>query len=216
VRTRLRLIWLSPAFRVAAVVVVLAAALAVALWPRGGDTGQRPAAQRHSQPARTSLAASRARADLPACPSAAGHGVVARLRGVRLTCLADGSHVDLGEALAGHTTVLNIWATYCAPCKTELGILQSYAREPGSAHVLEVQYGTSPRAGLSMLASLGVRLPAVHDSAGQALRALDAPHTLPASYVITPAGAVHFVAQPRVFGSPGAVAAAVHRYGGES
>jgi thiol-disulfide isomerase/thioredoxin len=212
--------WLSPVFRVAAVVVVLAAALAVALWPRGAEAGQRPGAQRQAQraaqPARTGLAASRARADLPACPSAAGRGSVARLRGVRLTCLADGSRVDLGEALAGHTTVLNIWATYCAPCKTELGVLQSYAREPGSAHVLEVQYGTSARAGLSMLASLGVRLPAVHDSAGQAFRALEAPHTLPASYVITPDGAVHFVSRPRVFGSAGEVAAAVRRYGGES
>ncbi len=218
VRTRLRLLWLSPIFRGAVAVVVLAVAAAVALWPRGGPArpSERPAAHRQSQPVGPSISTRRAKADLPACPRAAGHETVGRLRGVRLTCLADGSRVDLGAALAGHTTLVNIWATYCAPCETELPVLQSYSRRSGAADVLEVQYSTSPQAGLAMLSSLGVRLPSVYDSSGTVLRALAAPHTLPASYVVTPHGAVHFVSRPRLFASAGEVAAAVHRYGGGS
>lgn len=216
-RTRLRLLWLSPAFRVAAVVVVLAVAAVVALWPRGGESPQAVGQSRpRGHSAHIDLSAARAKAHLPACPSAHGNGTVGPLRGVRLRCLADGSQVDLGSALAGHTTVVNIWATYCPPCKEELPVLDSYSHTPGAADVLEVQYSTSPAAGLSLLSSLGVTLPGVYDSSGKTLRALGTPPNLPASYVVTPGGAVHFVSRPRVFHSVEAVAAAVRRYGGDA
>jgi cytochrome c biogenesis protein CcmG/thiol:disulfide interchange protein DsbE len=44
----------------------------------------------------------------------------------RLT-LVDGSHVRLSE-LRGQVVVLNFWATWCVPCRTELPLLDSYYR----------------------------------------------------------------------------------------
>ena len=41
--------------------------------------------------------------------------------------LVDGTHVKLSE-LRGEVVVLNYWATWCAPCKRELPLLDSYYR----------------------------------------------------------------------------------------
>jgi thiol-disulfide isomerase/thioredoxin len=223
-RRRLRLLWASPIFRAAAAVVVLAAAAGIAFWPRGdGPSAEGPsssAAHTAPRPATSSRhrgrPAERAKAQLATCPQGretpGDTEVLDKLGGLRLPCLGHQGSIDLGKALAGHTTVLNIWATYCQPCLTELPALQRYAERPGSARVLEVQNRTSPSQGLEMLSSLDVHLPSVYDSSSAVARALATPPTLPDSYVITPDGAVHFVTKPRVFTSPGQVAAAVERY----
>jgi cytochrome c biogenesis protein CcmG/thiol:disulfide interchange protein DsbE len=41
--------------------------------------------------------------------------------------LVDGSHVRLSE-LRGQVVVLNFWATWCVPCRTELPTLDGYYR----------------------------------------------------------------------------------------
>jgi cytochrome c biogenesis protein CcmG/thiol:disulfide interchange protein DsbE len=41
--------------------------------------------------------------------------------------LVDGRHVHLSD-LRGQVVVLNYWATWCAPCRTELPLLDSYYR----------------------------------------------------------------------------------------
>jgi cytochrome c biogenesis protein CcmG/thiol:disulfide interchange protein DsbE len=41
--------------------------------------------------------------------------------------LVDGTHVRLSE-LRGQVVVLNFWATWCVPCRTELPMLDSYYR----------------------------------------------------------------------------------------
>lgn len=39
------------------------------------------------------------------------------LEGVLATCLGDGSTVDLGAALAGRLALINVWASWCRPCR---------------------------------------------------------------------------------------------------
>jgi thiol-disulfide isomerase/thioredoxin len=175
---------------VAAAVLVLA--LIVALLPRDDD----------SAPAKASedLGPARAKAALVACPK--GTGNVPQLAGVSAECLGDGSTADLGTALAGRETLVNVWATWCAPCKTELPVLNAYAAQPGATPVLTVQVASGASDGLELLAALGVHLPAVYDGkddTGPIRKALKVPPSLPASYLVTADGQVRFISNPRLF-----------------
>ncbi|WP_216213603.1 TlpA family protein disulfide reductase [Amycolatopsis aidingensis] len=210
--------WTSPTraavLRWGLVAAVLVLAVVVAVLPRGEDEAP---AGRSPGPSAADLTQARARAALPPCPGG-GQGEVAALAGVPATCLADGSPVDLGAALAGRTTLVNIWATWCAPCREELPVLDAYARRPGSVPVLGVQVASSQADGLDLLAELGVRLPNLHDGAGMTAgpvrTALRVPQALPASYLVTADGEVRFIADPRLFTDVDAVRAAVDSYGG--
>lgn len=156
------------------------------------------------------LSAARAAAALAPCPS--GSGELASLKGVTAQCLGDGATVDLGQALAGHTTLINVWATWCEPCRTELPVLNSYAAEPGAAKVLAVQVASAASDGLALLTQLGVHLPVVYDgtgTSGPVSRALKVPPALPASYLVSADGQVRFISNPRTFANPDQVRAVV-------
>ncbi|NIH78083.1 TlpA family protein disulfide reductase [Amycolatopsis viridis] len=186
----------------AAGVLVLAVIVAVLPRVRSADS---PAAG-------PDLTAPRAAAALPACP--AGTGTVPQLAGVTTECLGDGATVDLGSALAGQVTVVNVWATWCQPCRTELPVLQRYAGEPGAARVLTVQVQSKPDDGLKLLTDLGVRLPTVFDGdggTGPVREALKVPPALPASYLVTADGRVRFIESPRTFTDPEQVREVVRR-----
>lgn len=183
---------------------VLVVALLVALLPRGGsDTAAKPGED---------LAPARAAAALQPCPAPGPAQPVKQLEGVTADCLGDGGSVDVGKALAGAPVLVNVWASWCQPCRTELPVLQEYARQPGAARVLGVQVQSPAKDGLDLLAKLGVHLPSVFDGDGQAgpvRTALKVPSSLPASYLVTAAGEVRFIANPRTFVNTDQVRAAV-------
>lgn len=165
------------------------------------------------------LAEARQAARLPDCPEASGGSdgtAVPRLRDVVVRCLADGGQTDVGAALAGRTTLINVWATWCQPCRDELPVLAAYAASDGAAEVLAVQVDSDEREGLDLLAELGVRLPAVHDGDGRGpiRSALRTPQALPVSYVVSSAGEIRLIENPRVFASVEQVRKAVRAYGG--
>ncbi|MGW3999972.1 TlpA family protein disulfide reductase [Amycolatopsis sp. NPDC004772] len=183
---------------------VLAVALLVALLPRGGaDTAAKPAGD---------LGPARSAAALQPCPAPGPAQPVEQLDGVTADCLGDGARVDVGKALAGAPVLVNVWASWCEPCRTELPVLQEYAKRPGAVRVLGVQVQSPAKDGLELLAKLGVHLPSVYDGNGQTgpvRTALKVPPRLPASYLVTATGEVRFIANPPTFGNTDQVRAAV-------
>ncbi len=183
------------------VVVILMIAGIVAIWPRSEAPPETP-----QGPPEPDLAAARSQADLPECTTSPDGP--AELAGVGAQCLADGATVDLAGALAGRPVLVNVWATWCPPCKEELPVLAEYAAQPDAIDVVGLAVQSRPADALELLAALDVRLPTLFDENGAAERALRVPN-LPASYLIGADGSVAKVSEPLVFRSVDEVRQAV-------
>lgn len=194
-------------------VVVLVALAVVALWPRGAAEAPRDTAPVAASDA--DLAPLRATAGLAPCPAAPSEVPVAGpLAGVTVGCLGAPGALDLGAAVAGRRTVLNLWASWCGPCRAELPALVEYAGRSDALPVLLVDVDDDPAAALRLLADLGVTLPSALDTGTAVRAALGAPAGLPYTYLVRADGSAALVDPPVPFRSADDVAAAVARLAG--
>jgi thiol-disulfide isomerase/thioredoxin len=127
----------------------------------------------------------------PCPPSDAGAAAVdGGLPAVTLPCLGGGRAVHLA-GLRGEPMVLNLWASWCTPCRDELPVLQEfYERADGKVAMLGVDFeDTRPAAALELLRTSGVTYPQVADFDKSVDRALG-PHPVPMTVLVSPEGEV--------------------------
>jgi cytochrome c biogenesis protein CcmG, thiol:disulfide interchange protein DsbE len=100
----------------------------------------------------------------PCPPTRPGPAAPDGLPDITLPCLGGGRDVHLA-GLRGKPTVLNLWASWCTPCRDELPVLQEfYDRADGKVRMLGVDFeDTQPGAALQLLRQSGVTYPQVAD-----------------------------------------------------
>lgn len=68
------------------------------------------------------------------------------------------------DALAGEPLVINVWATWCPPCRDEMPYFQQlHERADGKLRVIGVDYSDDADSASALLDELGVRYPQLFD-----------------------------------------------------
>jgi cytochrome c biogenesis protein CcmG/thiol:disulfide interchange protein DsbE len=95
-------------------------------------------------------------------------------------------------ALRGKVVVLNFWASWCIPCRTEAPILERAHRRltaSGAGTVLGVTYNDSTPASLRFVAGHGISFPTLRD-VGTKLAGRYGTHQVPETFVIDRRGRI--------------------------
>jgi cytochrome c biogenesis protein CcmG/thiol:disulfide interchange protein DsbE len=167
--------------------LIVAVLLATVVGCSAGRTPAEDATGSRSTPApaRAETATPRAGA-LPDCPP--GPGTPVRdLRTTTLRCLAGGAAVPVG-VLHGRPLVLNLWASWCAPCRQELPLLASAYRQAGDrVDFLGVDVRDEDGAARGLLATAAPGYPQVADPDGTFARGQGVTG-LPATFVVSASG----------------------------
>ena len=125
--------------------------------------------------ARTGPAAAESAPPAPACDQLLEEVVPAgadALPPLTLPCLGPGPEVAL-DRLTGRPTVVNLWATWCGPCREEMPLLQdAHARHGEQVRFLGVDVQDDTEAARWFLDELGVDYPHAVDADGELLRQL--------------------------------------------
>jgi cytochrome c biogenesis protein CcmG, thiol:disulfide interchange protein DsbE len=125
---------------------------------------------------------------LPASALDAG----AKMPEIGLTDLS-GKTVNVAS-LAGKVVVIDFWATWCAPCKEELPVLQKLYKKYAAQGLVVVGVSVDKDAANipSFLKKLGVTFPVVHDANHQVSGRYQPPR-MPSSYIVDRKGIVRYV-----------------------
>lgn len=106
----------------------------------------------------------------------------------------DGDEISLAD-YGGRVVVLNVWASWCGPCRTEQPVLDEvYAEYTGlSVDFLGVNIKDDDTAARAYLETRGVEYPSLYDQPGevpQAFRGTVPPRAIPSTLVIDPDGRI--------------------------
>lgn len=95
--------------------------------------------------------------------------------------LADFEGIIVGQQ--GRPVVVNVWASWCGPCRAEMPLLQTAAESYGTeAVILGVAANDDPSSAQAFLDELGISYPNTFDTTGRIHDALDV-RAFPTTYV---------------------------------
>lgn len=108
------------------------------------------------------------------------------LAGIELPCLTSGKNetADLGAALAGKPTIINVWAWWCEPCRRELPHFDKLAKQHPEWNVAGIHLDKKSQAGADFLDELNVTtMPVYADRAHRFDTATSLPKVVPITVV---------------------------------
>lgn len=176
----------------------LSAALLLGACAPADEAGTSPGGTAAEQPGRfdvdidvatPELRRLRDAAGIEPCPASDAPPVADGMPEITLPCLGGGGDVAL-SSLRG-PLVVNLWASWCGPCREELPYYQQlHERGRGTVAVLGVDYeDTQPDMALTLAKETGVTFPSVADPGG-ALRVPFRVRALPGIVMVDERGAV--------------------------
>lgn len=130
-----------------------------------------------------SLAKAKAKAHIEECPATSPAKAKDKgLPATKVRCLGGGDPVYL-SGLANKPTVINMWASWCGPCKEELPILAKAHQEYGDkVQFLGIDFADpSPESAIKLAAAAGITYPLMADpdsSLKSSLRIIGLPETV--------------------------------------
>ena len=126
-------------------------------------------------------------ADMARSNSTVGTGET--LESIPLPCLQPGSAVDLSQ-MRGKVVVVNLWATWCGPCREEMPILQAASEQfRDRVQFVGVVTKDSASSAAGFLPAVGTTYPQLLDVDAELLNSLRIPG-LPVTVILDPAGTI--------------------------
>jgi thiol-disulfide isomerase/thioredoxin len=112
------------------------------------------------------------------------------LPALRFDCLGGGT-LNLGRA-PGVPTVVNLWASWCGPCRDELPVMQQFADAAGGkVDVVGVVSKDGREQATSFAADAGAGFPSAFDGDGELMTQLGL-NALPYTYLLDAQGAITY------------------------
>jgi thiol-disulfide isomerase/thioredoxin len=93
-------------------------------------------------------------------------------------------------SLRGHVVVVNFWASWCAPCRSETPLLVSLAKSQPRVAFLGVNEKDNPSAAKAFVRDNGVTYPSVVDRIGQLAASWPVAPGLPSTFVLDADGRI--------------------------